>query len=181
MRRRVESKDKSSIQTNQKLIQGGLFSEETKSPALIEDSITVTGSRDIDRETGRIMFFRHLTPLLGEGRIWFLGGARGIDEWATEWLVESGETCRAVVPFTKAEQPRSVQVWLDKISEVVELRLPHSKSAYIVRNRYMVDRSALVIGFWSGKPGGTLSTLEYALRNGKEVRAIPVTTVDGDG
>jgi hypothetical protein len=38
----------------------------------------------------------------------------------------------------------------------------------------MVDLSQIVFGFWSGKGGGTIKTLKYALRQRKEVHAIPV-------
>ena len=40
------------------------------------------------------------------------------------------------------------------------------------RNRYMVDRSSLVIAAYDGLLGGTMQTLAYAMRNGVEVRII---------
>lgn len=44
----------------------------------------------------------------------------------------------------------------------------------------MVDQSGIVIGFRSGKGGGTLATLKYALRKQKEVHAIPVNPTNDD-
>jgi hypothetical protein len=38
----------------------------------------------------------------------------------------------------------------------------------------MVDMSQIVFGFWSGKGGGTVKTLKYALRQRREVHGIPV-------
>ena len=59
------------------------------------------------------------------------------------------------------------------MERVVELQLPKRKNAYAIRNRHMVDLSQIVFGFWSGKGGGTIKTLKYALRQRKEVHAIP--------
>ncbi|NCB74169.1 MAG: DUF1273 family protein [Clostridia bacterium] len=42
------------------------------------------------------------------------------------------------------------------------------------RNRYMVDSSSVIIAAFSGRPGGTMSTLLYAVRSGLEVIELPV-------
>ncbi|NCB51981.1 MAG: DUF1273 family protein [Clostridia bacterium] len=42
------------------------------------------------------------------------------------------------------------------------------------RNHYMVDSSSVVIAAYDGKPGGTMSTLLYAIRRGLEIIEIPV-------
>ncbi len=140
----------------------------------VKNSVAITGSRDVDRDTARSLFEQHLSSLLSQGRIWLVGGARGIDQWAMEWLLESNEVCWAVIPYTKAKQPGWVQPWLEQLDRVVELQLPKRKSAYAIRNRHMVDLSGMVFGFWSGKGGGTVKILKYALRQRREVHAIPV-------
>src|SRR6267143_3301095 len=78
-------------------------------------SVTITGSRDVDRETARHLFEQHLSSLLHQGRTWLVSGARGIDQWAIEWLGEQNESCWAVVPYTLRDQPRSVQSSLEQI------------------------------------------------------------------
>jgi len=142
-------------------------------------AVTITGSRDVDRETARRLFEQHLSSLLHQRRTWLVGGARGIDQWAMEWLREHNEVCWAVVPYTMREQPKWVQPWLEQIDRVVELQLPRRKSAGAFRNRYMVELSQIVFGFWSGKGGGTVKTLRHALRKRREVHGIPVSMVDG--
>jgi hypothetical protein len=67
---------------------------------------------------------------------------------------------------------------LEQIDRVIELQLPRRKSAGALRNRYMVDLSPVVFGFWSGKGGGTIKTLRHALRKRKEVHGIPVPSAD---
>ncbi|MEP6635976.1 MAG: DNA-processing protein DprA [Acidobacteriota bacterium] len=148
-----------------------------------KNSIAITGSRDVGRETARIAFEQHLSPLLQQHRTWLLGSARGIDQWAIEWLTERNESCWIVIPYTMAKQPRWMQSLFEQADRVVELQLPRRKTAYAFRNRYMVDLCGIVIGFRSGKGSGTLAILKYALRQQKEVHAIPVgeQTIGGRG
>ena len=42
------------------------------------------------------------------------------------------------------------------------------------RNRYMVDSSSVIIAAYSGRPGGTMSTMLYAIRSGLQVIELPV-------
>ena len=142
-------------------------------------SIAIFGSRDVDRDTARTLFDQHLASFVDHGRTWLLAGTRGIDEWAMEWLLERNEICWAVVPHTRFDQPKAIQSRLEQADRVIELQLPGRKSARAVRNRYMVDLCGIVIGFRSGKGSGTQAILKYALRNQREVHAIPVlTTID---
>src|SRR5712692_11288472 len=144
-------------------------------------SIAIFGSRDVERAAARNLFEQHLSSFVDQGRTWLLGGTRGMDEWAIEWLLERNEVCWAVVPYTRYDQPKSIQPWLEQLDRVVELQLPGRKSARAFRNRYMVDLCGIVIGFRSGKGSGTQAILKYALRNQREVHAIPVLTTIDDG
>jgi predicted Rossmann fold nucleotide-binding protein DprA/Smf involved in DNA uptake len=119
------------------------------------------------------LFEQCLTPWLNSGVVWLLGGAIGVDHWALDWLRSAGEECHVVVPHAIADQPKEVRPLLASVSNVTELRLPRGKRAYIERNRYMVDRSSVVIGFWTGQRGGSSWTLRYAIQRGLEVHAYP--------
>lgn len=141
----------------------------------VANSILITGSRDVDRQTARALFESHLASFLGHGRTWLLGGARGVDQWALEWLLENSEVCWLVIPYTRARQPRWLHPWFDEVDRVVELQLPRRKSAHAFRNRHLVDLAGVVFGFWSGKGGTVIKTLKYALRQGREVHGIPVS------
>ena len=143
-------------------------------------SIAIFGSRDVDRDTARTLFEQHLVPFVDQGRTWLLAGTRGIDEWAMEWLLERSEVCWAVVPHTRFDRPKSIQSRLEQVDRVIELQLAGRKSARAFRNRYMVDLCGIVFGFRSGKGSGTQAILKYALRNQKEVHAIPVLTAEDD-
>lgn len=134
----------------------------------------ITGSRDVDRQTARTTFELHLAPFLSHGHRWILGGGRGVEQWALEWLLEQNEVCWIVVPYTSARQAKWLQPWFDLIDKVVELQLPKRKTAYATRNRHIVDLAGIVFGFWSGSGAGTIKTLKHAMRQRKEVHAIPV-------
>ena len=66
------------------------------------------------------------------------------------------------------------------MERVVELQLPKRKNASAYRYRYMVDLCGTVFGFRSGKGSGTLKILKYALRQQREVHAIPVSMKSGN-
>lgn len=146
----------------------------------ITGAVMITGSRDVDRETARTLFEQHLSPFVSQGRTWLVGTARGIDQWAMEWLLENSETCWAVVPYTRFKQPQWVQSLLSEMDKIVELQLPKRKTASAIRNRHMVDLAQAVFGFCSGKGGITVKTLKYALRQRREVHAIPVLPTEGN-
>jgi len=145
----------------------------------LQNTITIIGSRDVDRETARNLFEQHLASFLSQGRTWLLGGSRGVDQWAMEWLLEQNETCWIVVPYTRGRQPRWLHPWFDEVERVIELQLPKRKTASAIRNRHMVDLSRIVFGFWSGQGGSTVKTLKHALRKRREVHAIPLF-LEGD-
>lgn len=49
----------------------------------------------------------------------------------------------------------------------------YDKGCFQKRNRYMVDKSDLVLAFWSGKTsGGTWNTLKYARASGKKIEYL---------
>ena len=51
----------------------------------------------------------------------------------------------------------------------------YTKGCMLRRNRYMVDRSSLLIAVYDGTPkGGTMNTLAYALRQGVETVILEV-------
>lgn len=145
---------------------------------MVRKSITIVGSRDVDRQTVRGLFEQHLSPYLHQRRTWLLGSARGVDQWAVEWLLEQSESCWLVIPYTLAGQPQWVQSWFAEVERVVELQLPRRKTASYFRNQYMVGLSQVVFGFWSGKGGGTIKTLRHALRKRREVHGIPVSMIE---
>ncbi len=80
-----------------------------------------------------------------------------------------------VLPYMKAEYRDDKQYYLSYYDEVEicsESSDAHYKSAIQVRNRCMVDRSDLVVCCIQRKSGGAYKTIQYALKQGKQVRNL---------
>lgn len=80
-----------------------------------------------------------------------------------------------VLPYMKAEYRDNEQNYLSYYDEAEicsESSDAHYKSAIQVRNRSMVDRSDLVVCCIQHKSGGTYRTMQYAKKQGKQVRNL---------
>ncbi|ARX85193.1 MULTISPECIES: LOG family protein [Streptomyces] len=147
--------------------------------------VAVTGTRD----TGHLrpdayaeLFRSYLGPFATRDARFYVGGAKGIDSMSLIWL--AGNTPAAitvVVPGRVDQQPdearQAIARTRDRIEEVVELRAPELKTpAYHARNRWMVDRAGMTIGFphHSEESSGTWQTLNYTRDQGKPRLIVPV-------
>lgn len=80
-----------------------------------------------------------------------------------------------VLPYMKAEYRDNEQSYLSYYDEVEicsESSNAHYKSAIQVRNWCMVDRSDLVVCCIQHKSGGAYKTVQYAEKQGKQVRNL---------
>lgn len=80
-----------------------------------------------------------------------------------------------VLPYMKAEYRDNKQYYLSYYDEVEicsKSSDAHYKSAIQVRNRCMVDRSDLVVCCIQHKSGGAYKTVQYAEKQGKQVRNL---------
>ncbi len=80
-----------------------------------------------------------------------------------------------VLPYMKAEYRDNEQNYLSYYDEAEicsESSDAHYKSAIQVRNRSMVDRSDLVVCCIQHKSGGAYRTMQYAKKQGKQVRNL---------
>lgn len=73
--------------------------------------------------------------------------------------------------FSPADKKRYANL-LYAADESVLLHDRYLLGCMAVRNRYMVDRSDTVVAVFDGKKGGTMSTLAYAKKQGKEIKLI---------
>ncbi|MEU6990432.1 hypothetical protein ABZ953_07180 [Streptomyces sp. NPDC046465] len=137
-----------------------------------------TGHRSLD-EYARI-FTEYLGPFADSH--FYIGGAKGIDSHSLVWLAgHTAARITIVVPGTIDQQPAEARQAIartrDRINEIVELKAPELRSpAYHARNRWMVDRSGMTIGFpRHGEPqSGTWQTLNYTADRGKARLIVPV-------
>ncbi|MGP2437033.1 hypothetical protein [Streptomyces sp. JW3] len=146
--------------------------------------VTVSGTRDIAHRSVTEyadLFAAYLGPLV-DGAHCYVGGAKGIDTLALCWLASrTGAGLTVVVPGTVQQQPAEARQAIaqvrDRLAEVVELRAPALDTpAYHARNRWMVDRSTMTIGFPRAERtrSGTWQTLTYTHDAGKPHLIVPV-------
>ena len=97
----------------------------------------------------------------------------------TQRLCRSGVTLEAARPcesqadaWPEAERHR-YQAILDQCDFETLVQHRYDRFCMQRRNRYMVDRSALVLSVYDGVPkGGTAQTLAYAMRQGVPVQIL---------
>ena len=121
-----------------------------------------------------------------EGYTHFICGmAMGCDFYFAEAVLalrgrREGVTLEAAIPclsqsdgWPSAEQTRYARILAacDCESVIQERYTPDCMQR---RNRYMVDHASLLIAANDGLPGGTRSTILYALRRGVNVADIPI-------
>ncbi len=118
---------------------------------------------------------------IADGYTTFISGmARGVDIWAAEIVLrlrDEGVPLRLIcaVPLPDFEK-RWPFAWQKRYHAVLKsadlvkvLFNSYSPSVFQQRNEWMVDHSARVIAMYTGEPGGTKNTIDFALRKGIEV------------
>lgn len=108
------------------------------------------------------------------------GMSRGMDLWAAQEVIAYREAypelvLEAAVPFLGQESLWSEQdqalynAVREACDSVVILSPEHRPNVMHQRNRYMVDRSSLLIAAYDGTAGGTRYTVEYARSRGLQI------------
>ncbi|MHA4818298.1 LOG family protein [Streptomyces aculeolatus] len=153
---------------------------------MVNRAVTITGTRATRHRRHSDfagLFGAYLAPFAAdEASVFYLGGAKGIDTLALTWLAENTAVqLVVVVPGTLDQQPAEARSALDRhqarIAQIIELRAEAlNTEAYHTRNRYMVDRSGMTIGFphAGGAGSGTWQTLDYTAELGKPRLIVPV-------
>ena len=105
------------------------------------------------------------------------GMAMGVDIYAAEAVLE-----------LKKKYPHITNRWSEgwrnryfdiiyRSDDAQTLQTHYTSDCMMMRNKYMVDNSDVVIAVWNGKKSGTGNTVDYALKNGKKVIIIDPNTL----
>lgn len=148
-----------------------------------EHTCCVTGHRDIPVEKIPYVqdsLHQELVQAILHGYTHFISGfASGVDLIFAGIVAglksEHPITLEATIPYPgRMKSPdRTFQRPLKECDIVKVHTKQYSKSCYMVRNRYMVDCSTLVIAVHDyRKSGGTAATMRYALQMKRNVREI---------
>ena len=119
--------------------------------------------------------FDCIAELIDLGFSTFYGGmAQGCDIFCAEAVLihktkHPGIRFVAVVPYLGQEKRWDTdyqlryQSIIEHADEVLVLNQRYRRGCMMQRNRYMVDRSDLLVAVYSGESGGTKRTLQYAV------------------
>ena len=118
----------------------------------------------------------------GRGMRHFMCGmARGADFYFCETVLKLRRRCpdvtmEAVLPceeqaarWRERERERYFTL-VERCDRETMVQRRYDEGCMLRRNRYMVDRSALLIAVYDGMLGGTMYTLTYAMRQGLDVK-----------
>lgn len=150
----------------------------------IQNACCFTGHRQIPPELiGSINYNLDLEInwLISHGiRTFYSGGALGFDLMAGRAVLRakaSGSGVRLIIAVPCPDQERNYPNWdrteyrrqLLQADEVVRVSDHYFKGCMLVRDRYMVDRSAFCVSWQTADRGGTAYTVSYALKKGLRV------------
>lgn len=134
----------------------------------------------------KVQLRRTIEELIGKGYAHFIsGGTIGMDMFAAEMVLDlqikyPWILLEMVSPFDSqsAKWDNEYQMRLDRLYATADIITAtgheYTRNCIFRRNRYMIDNADLVITDFSGKPGGTAMTLEYAVQLCVPVQHISV-------
>ena len=116
-------------------------------------------------------------------RRFLCGMAIGCDMYFAEAVLALREDhpdvrLEAVIPFGdqpgrwNEKQRRRYNSLIDRADRVTVLQTVYTSDCMMRRNRWMVDRSSVLLACYDGRPGGTMNTILYAERSGLRVILI---------
>ena len=156
-----------------------------------ESSVAFTGHRpeqldSYNEDLLRLVLQSRLQELIDAGYdTFYCGMAKGFDILAGELVATLREQYPWIrligaIPFPGQSRGWSADwqeryTWLlHSCDQVVSVSESGSKAAFLLRNRYMIDRSARLIAFYNGsEKGGTAYTVRYAKKKGLEIEILP--------
>ena len=116
-------------------------------------------------------------------RRFLCGMAIGCDMYFAEAVLALREDhpdvrLEAVIPFGdqpgrwNEKQRRRYNSLIDRADRVTVLQTVYTSDCMMRRNRWMVERSSVLLACYDGRPGGTMNTILYAERSGLRVIQI---------
>ncbi len=134
----------------------------------------------------KVRLLQEIERACNRGYQHFISGmARGTDLYFCEAVLTLRETypnltLEAAIPYPEqasrwptVDQKRYQRI-LDRCNFETLVQHQYAKGCLHRRNRYMVDRSSLLLSIYDGQGGGTMQTLAYAMEQGIEVTIIDI-------
>ena len=118
-------------------------------------------------------------------RTFYCGMALGCDSYFFEALlqlrqkypdlrIEAAVPCDAQSSSWTQEEQERYRRFLSSADQVNYVQHTYTRGCMQKRNRFMVDRSSVVLACFNGTAGGTMGTILYAQREGRTVITIDI-------
>jgi uncharacterized phage-like protein YoqJ len=131
--------------------------------------ISGTGHRELPFKEPMLVDLAKRAIVKANGTMVLSGMAQGWDAVMAKAAVSLGIPFKAICPFKGqgSNWPESAKkVYLELLSKAVEVIYTsdaYHKHCFFVRDRYLVDKSELLLAMWDGREqGGTFYTVKYA-------------------
>lgn len=119
--------------------------------------------------------FRHFISGMAQGcDLYFAEAALALREEYPDTVVEAAIPCPSQAKSWREEDRERYQGILERCDLETVVQQHYTQGCMLRRNRYMVDRSALLLAVYNGSGGGTRYTINYALDCGLEVIRLSV-------
>ena len=143
-------------------------------------SCALTGHRHLQADFDENVLSDTLEQLIKEGcHKFYCGMALGFDLTALSYLLKLKKkyeiTIEACIPFAgqerffSEEDKQLYRELLEGCDQKTVLSEKYFNGCYMVRNRYMVDNSEIILAYCRQNSGGTVYTVEYARKSGKTI------------
>ncbi len=91
-----------------------------------------------------------------------------------EITLEAAIPCEGQAQRWSAAQRKRYDRLVAECDYCTVIQRSYTPDCMLRRNRYMVDASAYLVAAYNGSPGGTRSTLLYAMRQGLQILELPL-------
>lgn len=119
--------------------------------------------------------FRHFIGGMAQGcDLYFAEAALALREEHPDLVVEAAIPCPSQSKNWREEDKARYQCILERCNLETVVQQYYTQGCMLRRDRYMVDRSALLLAVYNGSSGGTRYTINYALDCGLEVIRLNV-------
>jgi uncharacterized phage-like protein YoqJ len=110
---------------------------------------------------------------------YFCEAAIALREQYSGVTVEAALPCEEQAAGWKERDRRRYFSLIEQCDYETMVQRLYDRQCMLRRDRYMVDRSAMIIGVYGGFLGGTMYTLSYAMKKGLETVLLELDKEDG--
>jgi len=119
--------------------------------------------------------FRHFISGMAQGSdLYFIEAALALREVNPDVVVEAAIPCPTQSRGWRNAERMRYQSILERCDLETMVQQRYTQGCMLHRDRYMVDRSALLLAVYNGSSGGTRYTINYALDSGLEIVRLSV-------